>query len=273
MKLTVAALATLAAMASAANPYRLHFPRTNETAPAETRSAQPPLSTGSPSRPGVDGKYASSAKASPTRVQTAPGGADEVDSSTTVTSSSLIHKTVTRYVHASSSTPHPDDVKAAIPSDGDKPGKGSDAQPGHGGDKDGRPGSAGGLTTTTVTSKTTTTVVVSEATATATRTAGSGKAGPGDGRCSPATVTVTAPAVTSTVYVTVAPSSAGEPAPAPSKYPGGAEPCKAGRGPGCSSARPTTTLQSVVTVVPYPSTNGTHSGGTARPSGFARLRR
>ncbi|KAK2593395.1 hypothetical protein QQS21_008883 [Conoideocrella luteorostrata] len=108
----------------------------------------------------------------------------------------------------------------------------------------------------------------------------------GAGECAASTVTVketvTAPA--STVYVTVggpAATNAGNEKPAVTQPPTSDKSSNSGNNnkgsdkSKVSSDCPdqTTTLQATVTVVPYPSGNGTHSSGHAKPSGFARLRR
>ncbi|RDA94831.1 hypothetical protein CP533_4316 [Ophiocordyceps camponoti-saundersi (nom. inval.)] len=243
MKLYIAVLGILASTVSAVTPiHRLHFPRNNGTDYAGL-SYKPALVTGSP---GYGQKSAS----------------DE-DETVTATMTSVIHKTRTSYVH-SSATPSVDTaVKAAIP-DTDK-GKTDE------GKKDGDDSSSSpSLSTTTVTSKTLTTVTLSRGAGAASNSA----APEAEDRCTPSTVTVTQPPVTKTVYVTATPE-ANERVPVVEKYRVPSfhkDPESAASSTG--AAAPATTVQSVVTVMPFPTgRNGTYVPGAARPSTFARLYR
>ncbi|KAJ6441834.1 kinase-like domain [Purpureocillium lavendulum] len=124
-------------------------------------------------------------------------------------------------------------------------------------------------TTTTATTKVTRTITVSKATPTPTGGGGIPGNGGDDCTCAAAqTVTVTAPA--STVYVTIG----GDASPTVSEPAGTGKTVEPTAEPATTSCPDsTTTRQTTVTVVPFPTGNGTHTSGHAGPSGFARLRR
>jgi hypothetical protein len=111
---------------------------------------------------------------------------------------------------------------------------------------------------------------------------GSGGSGSkGECECAASTVTVTAAKETvtvpaSTVYVTIggAGVTGADDKPSPTQTGGNNKPVTSNKAePTFDCDDETTTLQHTVTVVPYPSGNGTNTSGSAKPSGFARLRR
>ncbi|PHH70426.1 hypothetical protein CDD80_6012 [Ophiocordyceps camponoti-rufipedis] len=174
------------------------------------------------------------------------GGGDGGDETVTATMTSTLHQTRTSYVHgmATSASAIDTGFKAVIPGVND-----AEADP----EADTDP-----LSTTTVTSKTFTTVTLS-------RAPGAGAGSAPDSECaSPATVTVTQPAVTQTVFVTASPDASSAPD-SPDDT----------RTLSSQAYRPHTTVQSVVTVMPYPTgRNGSDPVvGAPRPTGYARLRR
>ncbi|KAF4584399.1 hypothetical protein GQ602_005772 [Ophiocordyceps camponoti-floridani] len=168
------------------------------------------------------------------------GGGGEADETVTATMTSTLHKTRTSYVHgtATSSAAVEAAFKAVMPDVDDAEADTTDP-----------------LSTTTVTSKTFTTVTLSR---------GTGAGAAPDSECpSPATVTVTQPAVTQTVFVTANPHASQPPDSLDDKHTLDSQPY-----------RPHTTVQSVVTVMPYPTgRNGSDPVGAPRPTGYARLRR
>lgn len=107
-----------------------------------------------------------------------------------------------------------------------------------------------------------------------------GSGSKGECECAASTVTVTAAQETvtvpaSTVYVTIggAGVTGADDKPSPTQT-GGNKPVTTNKAePTFDCDDETTTLQHTVTVVPYPSGNGTNTSGSAKPSGFARLRR
>ncbi|KAG8417645.1 hypothetical protein J3458_005138 [Metarhizium acridum] len=123
-------------------------------------------------------------------------------------------------------------------------------------------------TTLTSTTKVTRTVTVSRTHPT---TPSGGNHG-GDSTCAPSTVTVTVAKETvtlpaSTVYVTIGgPTTTDAGKPKPSSIAGDKDKTSSD----CTDE--TTTLQKTVTVVPFPTGNGTHTSGSSKPSGYARLR-
>lgn len=138
-------------------------------------------------------------------------------------------------------------------------------------------------TTTTATTKVTRTVTISRNKSTGTGSP-PGNTGKGDCPASTVTVTVAKEIVTvpaTTVYVTVGTSNTAAQEPVATTKPATNDKSNGEQNkgqikpstlPDCPDS--TTTLQTVVTVVPYPSGNGTHStSGRAKPTGFARLRR
>ncbi|PFH63253.1 hypothetical protein XA68_15887 [Ophiocordyceps unilateralis] len=257
MKVLLAALSILASTASAVTPLRrLHFPRTNGTAYADVGLSRvtpsTPLMTGtSPSSDGYD---------SPDR-ESAPANDD--DETVTATMTSVIHKTSTSYVHGTATPTVEAEVKAALPGDATSNSNGSGGNSNSSSSSSNGSSSDNSLSTTTVTSKTFTTVTIS-------RGAGAARnSGAATENCAPSTVTVTQPPVTQTVFVT----ATAEPVQASSE-----------RVPVLDKdvssfhkqayAQPPITVQSVVTVMPFPTGyNGSHASGAARPTGFARLYR
>lgn len=128
------------------------------------------------------------------------------------------------------------------------------------------------VTTLTSTTKVTRTVTVSRTHPTTSAGGNPGGNPGGDGTCAPSTVTVTVAKETvtlpaSTVYVTIGgPSTTNAGNPKPTSAPGNGDQTSSD----CTDE--TTTLQKTVTVVPYPTGNGTHTSGSPKPSGYARLR-
>ncbi|KIE02635.1 hypothetical protein MAJ_01669, partial [Metarhizium majus ARSEF 297] len=128
------------------------------------------------------------------------------------------------------------------------------------------------LTTLTSTTKVTRTVTVSRTHPTTSAGGNPGGNPGGDGTCAPSTVTVTEAKETvtlpaSTVYVTIGgPTTTNAGSPQPTSTPGDNDQTSSD----CTDE--TTTLQKTVTVVPYPTGNGTHTSGSPKPSGYARLR-
>lgn len=253
MKFTVAAFGMLAAVASAAAPRRMYFPRSNQTNPAEYSSQPAPV-------PSLAALATGGASSPP------PAPDAGVESTTTTTMSSTIHSTITRYVRPSAAPESAGEAKPSALAGGKKEGR----------------------TTTTITSHMTTTVVVSKkrpaqtpAPPAAAAAAGPlGDGGAGGSQCAPSVVTVTASPSASTVYVTVTPQAVAPQAVTPQAIAppavtpqAVAPPAAAGGQQPPANPKPAATSQSTVTVVPYPSGNSTRANGAARPSGFARLHR
>ncbi|KHO01840.1 uncharacterized protein MAM_00841 [Metarhizium album ARSEF 1941] len=155
--------------------------------------------------------------------------------------------------------------------------------------------------TTTVTSTTRITHTITVSRVHPTASLGGGKSGNngagngsgGNGECVPSTVTVAERTITipaSTVYVTIGgpvPTDAGNGKSTPTPGAGNSKSTPTpGAGDSKSTPTPaadkddedsectsdTTTLQKTLTVVPYPTGNGTHNSGSPKPSGSARLR-
>ncbi|RDA84014.1 hypothetical protein CP532_2923 [Ophiocordyceps camponoti-leonardi (nom. inval.)] len=279
MKLYIAVLGILASTTSAVTPIRrLHFPRNNGT------------------KYGGDLSYAPPANGKPALVTGSPGydrtSSVEDDETVTATMTSVLHKTRTSYVH-SSATPSTVDaaVKATIPETDEKKKK-DENDDNDSSSSSNSPAAAASssqsLSTTTVTSKTLTTVTISRGAGAASNSAspekeqeqeqGQGQEGKKQDQCTASTVTVTQPPVTKTVFVTATPE-ANERVPVFDKYrapsfhkdPSGAATTTP---PSSEEGVPATTVQSVVTVMPFPTgRNGTYVPGAARPSTFARLYR